>query len=172
VSYLFPDNLSHGLRAPGSPRLRATLGVSASRAPSPGHSVPRFGVFVIPSRLCKEPVKDFLHVGHKLGMLFCGGVGPLCACLTEGHGEKCRRQAFQLATCSLTNCSISGSCPPAWTEAARMAAVQALRLRRAEWSRTFVTVTATPHPRSAAATCSAMRRVGPSLVAYKMQMDG
>jgi hypothetical protein len=41
VSYLFPDNLSHGPRAPGSPRSRATLRVSASRAPSPGHSVPR-----------------------------------------------------------------------------------------------------------------------------------
>jgi len=111
VSYLFPDNLSHGLRAPGSPRLRATLGVSASRAPSPGHSVPRFGVFVIPSRLCKEPVKDFLHVGHKLGMLFCGGVGPLCACLTEGHGEKRCRQAFQLATMFLDELQHFGFVP-------------------------------------------------------------
>lgn len=39
-----------------------------------------------------------MHVGHEPGMLCWGGVGPLCACLAEGNGEKRRRQVFQRAT--------------------------------------------------------------------------
>jgi len=71
----------------------------------------RLNVLWMPSRLCKESVKDFLHVGHKLGMLFWGCVGLFYTCLAEGYGEERRWPAFQLATMLLDELEHFGFVP-------------------------------------------------------------